>query len=161
MNGNTDPATFVSIAQDPAKPEGWNVVVLSDGSVWKFGGVVERDEGGIVVQRIALTDNETGEIGPDGPVITPEIALAIEAVGGVVPPIHATKVIPPDDASPTSNVSRETSAPASIPQQVADTLSTLTDTAKAQGQVPGHARSHQLIADIGNLFQELFKHLGL
>jgi hypothetical protein len=111
-NGNTDPATFVSIGQDPDKPEGWNVVTLSDGQVWKFGGIVERDENGLVVQRIALTENKIGgEIGPDGPVITPEIALAIEAVGGTVGPIHETKIIPP-----TAEVDPKASIPVTLTQ---------------------------------------------
>lgn len=98
--GNTDPLTFVSIGQDPTKTPGWNVVTLSDGSAFKYAGVGERDEGGIIVQRIALTDNNTGEIGPDGPVLTPAIVDAINAVGGNIPPIHATVTVKPAPLAP-------------------------------------------------------------
>lgn len=94
---NTDPATYTGIGQDPNHPPGWNVVSLSDGSIWKFGGIVERLENGIIVQRIALTENkEGGQAGPDGPVITPDIAVQLEAAGAVIPPIHETKIIPAD-----------------------------------------------------------------
>jgi hypothetical protein len=146
---NTDPLTFVSIGQDPTKPDGWNVVTLSNGEVWKYASIVERDEGGIIVQRIALTNNETGEIGPDGPVLTPAIVDAINAVGGNIPPIHATKIIPPTpptsstaDPQPTSSSALPGTTAAATPPGTATTA------APTPASIPDHADS--LFARIRN-----------
>jgi hypothetical protein len=155
--GNTDPATVVSIAQDPAKPDGWNIVTLSTDAVWKYAGVVERAENGFIVQRVALTDNVTGEIGPDGPVITDAVRAMIEAVGGTVPPIHVTKVIPPD--APPVDAATPAPTAAEVRQALPVILSSLTQAATAQGHVAGYSPVHNILADIRNAFEKFFSQL--
>jgi hypothetical protein len=131
--GNTDPATFVSIGQDPNFPPGWNVVTLSTGDVWKFGGIVER---------IALTENRVGgQIGPDGPVITPEIAVQLEAAGATIPPIHETKVIPPAPATPAPSAPPATAPTANAPAATSEPPTPAATHESLLQEVEAHAAS--------------------
>jgi hypothetical protein len=158
--GNTDPATFVSIAQDPDKPEGWNVVTLSDGTKAKYAGIGERDENGFIVQRIVL-DTPDGQDTFDGPVLTLESAEAIKAVGGDVPPIHATVKVEPAPAPveplPASVDHPDHGTVALVPAATIQAHESLLARLRAEAsklEGTAGAEIHKLVAELGQVWSK-------